>query len=305
MKHKLLLFVIIISIHFLPPKANAQAVDLTPPEQFSPVLQLLSAGDTKKAEKMLQNMRAEYGHTPDYYYVLGQVSAFKIEKAAKIRAPFLASNMRKNWEKALEIEPNHELTLVSLALFYSLAPSIIGGGSEKAQVLLHRLQHIGSPYQYSVQVVWLTSQEAKQEEITAAYLAWIDNEPQSISPRFNLAVYLIAEGAYQQGAEQLQHLDTLLQQTEPVPADEQVKVDYQWGKLAAESGDFLAQGRDRLLHLLTTETTPENISLGFAHVRLAKIFLHLNQPEQAAYHKAAAQTYAKDDKNLAGLINAL
>src|SRR5690554_4160393 len=122
-----------------PAAAVSVQLDSLPPE-LKQVLMTASEGQLKEAEKQLKSLRSSYGDTADYHYVKGSLTPFKLAGASVVRAPFIARGMRKDWEKAVEIDPNHELANFSLALFYGAAPGIVGGDKDKAAAILTHLQ---------------------------------------------------------------------------------------------------------------------------------------------------------------------
>lgn len=315
---KVFLFAVVISlcIGITSQPAVAASVQLqidTLPDELQQVMAMASEGRLKEAENELKSLRSTFGHTADYYFIKGSLAPFKLAEASVVRAPFIARGMRKDWEKAVEIDLNHELASFSLALFYGAAPGLIGGDKDKAAAILAHLQGLDSPWQYPLRANLSLAQEATLAEVKAAHLEWIEYAPEETSPRFNFAAYLINEGDYEEGAVQLAELDSLLQSsleqaeqdTKAGVAQELLRVDYQWGKLAAESGTYLATGRERLMALITTEQLPEGIGMGFVHARLAQVFQHLGEPALVAEHRSAAELLASGDTNLTGLIKKL
>lgn len=324
---KVFLFAVVISlcIGITSHPAVAASVQLqidTLPDELRQVMAMASEGRLKEAEDELKSLRSTFGHTADYYFIKGSLAPFKLAEASVVRAPFIARGMRKDWEKAVEIDPNHELASFSLALFYGAAPGLIGGDKDKAAAILAHLQALDSPWQYPLKANLAFAQEASLDVVKAAHFEWIEFAPKEIPPRFNLATYLINHEDYEAGAVQLTQLDELLQtlgvslerdaeeqetarNTSEEIAAYQLKVDYQWGKLAAESGTHLATGRERLMALITTEQLPEGIGMGFVHARLAQVFQHLGEPALVAEHRTAAELLASGDTNLTGLIKKL
>lgn len=333
---KVFLFALVIQlcIGITSQPAVAASIQLqvdTLPDELQQVMVMASEGQLKEAEDELKSLRSTFGHTADYYFIKGSLAPFKLAEASVVRAPFIARRMRKDWEKAVEIDPNHELASFSLALFYGAAPGIVGGDTEKAAAILAHLQGLDSPWQYPLKANLAFAQEASLDEVKAAHLEWIEFAPKEISPRFNLATFLINKEDYEAGAMQLAQLDELLQtlrahaelEAEPEPepeqnaeqdaeqntneevASNQLKVDYQWGKLAAESGTHLELGKERLQALISNEQLPEGIGIGFVHARLAQVFQHIGEPALVAEHRSAAELLASGDTNLTGLIKKL
>jgi len=69
---------------------------------------------------------------PDYFSALGMALSQRMDEASFMQIPFLATKMRKAFERSIALDPNHLPGLIGLARFYSNAPEIAGGSPEKA-----------------------------------------------------------------------------------------------------------------------------------------------------------------------------
>jgi len=69
---------------------------------------------------------------PDYFSALGIALGQRMDEVSFVQVPFLASKMRKAFERSVALDPNHLAGLIGLARFYSNAPEIAGGSPEKA-----------------------------------------------------------------------------------------------------------------------------------------------------------------------------
>jgi Flp pilus assembly protein TadD len=76
---------------------------------------------------------------PDYFSALGLALGQRMNGASFIQIPFLASKMRKAFERSIALDPNHLSGLIGLARFYSNAPEIAGGSPEKAAEYAQRV----------------------------------------------------------------------------------------------------------------------------------------------------------------------
>lgn len=273
-------------------------------EQFHSVYDAIEAGDARAAERALNELRRSHGNTADYHFLDGQINMLRMNDASMVRIPFIARGMRRSWEKAVEIDPEHEVSVFSLAMFYAAAPGIVGGDKEKADAFYQRLVSLESDWQFPLHVTLLASNEADEQEVDAAFEAWFEAKPELVSARMNY-VFLKNNSDERTGVHtQLQILDQLIAEDPTRATDEErAQIDYQWGKMSAESGIALAEGRDRLIALWQEQRLPENISEGFLHARLAAIYQQLEDHENAQRHFAQAKDFAKDNDGLQALLD--
>src|SRR5439155_7703170 len=54
-------------------------------------------------------------------------------RASKIRMPFMARRMRKEWERAVELDPDQIEARFGLVMFHAMAPGIMGGNKDTAR----------------------------------------------------------------------------------------------------------------------------------------------------------------------------
>ena len=82
--------------------------------------------------------RAPY--SSDSQLWLGRAFGFKASHANPIAALKLAIKVRNAFERAVELDPENIHAMSDLGEFYVAAPSLIGGGLDKAQALAARMQ---------------------------------------------------------------------------------------------------------------------------------------------------------------------
>jgi tetratricopeptide (TPR) repeat protein len=69
----------------------------------------------------------------DYHLWLGRAYGEKADRANPFSAASLAGKLRKEFERAVELNPNNVDARTDLAEFYLDAPGIVGGGQDKAR----------------------------------------------------------------------------------------------------------------------------------------------------------------------------
>ncbi|EGN74214.1 hypothetical protein A28LD_2355 [Idiomarina sp. A28L] len=264
---------------------------------FAPVVAALSENDHKAADKALKQLRRTLGNTGDYHFLEGIITVLSMNDASAIRLPFLARRMRNQWNEALEKEPNHELAHLSLLQFHANAPGIAGGDKDQAAFHAERLKQLNSPFRFQADIALAAMAEDTEAE-EAAWLAWFNDQPENLSIRIN---YIALRVNAQKYAEALSQMQYVLANTDSDNEEHQAlaaQVYYQWGKLAAESGEELANGAHYLQVLLAENRVPETTPAGWAQYRLAQIYFHQDRIEEANAMKAEAQVSAENDENL-------
>lgn len=78
----------------------------------------------------------------DYQAALGQALSQRIGEVGFMQQAMMAGRMRKAFEKAVELDPNHLGGLVGLSRYYTNAPEIAGGSAEKAREYATRVRQL-------------------------------------------------------------------------------------------------------------------------------------------------------------------
>jgi tetratricopeptide (TPR) repeat protein len=68
----------------------------------------------------------------EYHFDLGMMYAEDARDASIFRAPFIAGDIKEQFERTIELDPDHLQGRIGLAQFYLQAPGISGGDIEKA-----------------------------------------------------------------------------------------------------------------------------------------------------------------------------
>jgi len=78
----------------------------------------------------------------DYHAALGQALAQRIGEVGFMQQAMIAGRMRKAFEKALELDPNHIGALIGLSRYHTNAPKIAGGSTTKAREYARRVREL-------------------------------------------------------------------------------------------------------------------------------------------------------------------
>ncbi len=116
-------------------------------EKDAPALELLGKsyymlGAYRDASDVLRKAVELDPKNSSYYHWLGRSYGRRAENSFPLAAPGYATKARANFEKALELDPNNSEAMNDLFEYYLQAPSLLGGGMEKASQLAEKIaQH--------------------------------------------------------------------------------------------------------------------------------------------------------------------
>jgi tetratricopeptide (TPR) repeat protein len=94
-----------------------------------------------------------------YHLWLGRVYGEKADRANFLSASGLAVKVREEFERAVQLNPTDLDARVDLAEFYILAPSIMGGGEQKAQALAQSIAATSPSREH-----WIYARSAEQRK---------------------------------------------------------------------------------------------------------------------------------------------
>ena len=78
----------------------------------------------------------------DDHLWLGRALGEKADRASFMSAYSLAKHLRDEFETAVRLNPRNAEAMADLGEFYASAPSVVGGGTEKAEALLPQLDQV-------------------------------------------------------------------------------------------------------------------------------------------------------------------
>lgn len=88
--------------------------------------------DVDNAEDQAEEAVKLEGDSAEYHYWLGACYGKDAQNASIFRQPFLAKDVKNEFQKAIDINPNHVGAQSGLVQFYLFAPGIMGGDENKA-----------------------------------------------------------------------------------------------------------------------------------------------------------------------------
>ena len=202
-----------------------------------------------------------------YHHLYGAALAAGINDANVFRKAGMARDMRKAWERAVELDPDHAEARVSLVQFYLAAPRIAGGDRDKGVAQLAEVARIAD-----------ARPDALDLRMTHAFLC------QQVED------WTCAATAFEQ-----------VVANEP----ERMMAWYQIGRTALRSGARLDRGVEALRRYLTHTPTEGEPSLAWAHTRLGQIYALQEHADEARAHYDAALALEPDHEEAKQALGAL
>lgn len=93
------------------------------------------------ANECAQAVRLDPQNSDDHLW-LGRALGEQADRASFVSAYSLAKRARSEFEQAVQLDPRNAAALADLGEFYSAAPSVVGGGMDKANSVVSQLDRV-------------------------------------------------------------------------------------------------------------------------------------------------------------------
>jgi tetratricopeptide (TPR) repeat protein len=208
-----------------------------------------------------------------YHFWLGRALGEQAQNANKIKQGMLAPKVKREFERAVALDPDYLDAREGLIEFYVQAPGFMGGSVEKARQQAAEIKR-RSPYRGGFRVASLAMQTRDTAAALREYEALATQFPDSTAAHANLvATYLASR----------RHDDAWRAADRFAAAHpERLYAGYLVGRVAAESGKNLDRGEREMKRYIARGTPPANEApLANAHWRLGAIYEKRGQRDQA------------------------
>jgi tetratricopeptide (TPR) repeat protein len=284
----------------------------------------------KDAIKQFEKAIELNSYNSDYYMWLGHSFGRRTMGASIFKQAGYARKCRKNYEKAIKLNPSNIEARESLLQYYLQAPRIVGGGRDKAEFQANEINKIDEISGISA---WgkIFSYYQETEKAVNHFTSAIQNHPEEMIPYYGLINLYYNMGDYSKAADiaiqQLEINDTtaaihynlgnaqqrsgMYEQAldsyyKTLELDENYnQAFYQIGRLAAISGMYLDIGKKNLNIFISLSTKVGDSWLAWAYYRLGAIEEHLNSKVNAISSYEQALKFNKDFDEAKKALNAL
>ena len=215
-----------------------------------------------------------------YHYWFGTALSDAAQRASTARMALMARRVRKEWERAVELDPNLVDARFGLVQFYSVAPWFWGGGMDKARVQVAEIAK-RNPMRGAMARGVLAEREKKPAAEVDAYQQAVALAPDSIVTYVDLADALVRAGRV---ADAFGALDSYARRR---PNDDWVL--FHIGRVVGTSGQQLDRGEGALRQFLAAPPTDAFVpTLALSHYWLGQIAERRGAKEAAREHYRTA-----------------
>jgi len=231
----------------------------------------LIEGDYDKAIKHARKAVKADKKNSRYHFMLANGYGMKASKGG-LRAMFYGGKFKQECELAVEYDPENVQAHLALMSFCLHAPSIMGGGMEKAK---ERAETIASLDVYYGHVAHAAIAKREEDFVAAesSYLAAASVDSQNAEGWSLLGAFYIDVDRHADAVPVYERIREL----EP----EDLVAVYQLARAHAGAGDDLAAAEEGFKAYITAEDRPEEPEVASAHWRLALVYEGQGRYEEA------------------------
>lgn len=205
--------------------------------------------DYKKATDFLEKaVEAEPGNS-DYYHWLGKAFGRRAETSSPFTAPGYAAKTRRNFEKAVELDPNNREAVNDLFEYYLEAPGFLGGGLDKAANLASSIAQ-ADPAEGHYAQARLAEKRKEFGKAEQQLRRAVDLAPQQVGRVIDLAKFLAKQGRYVESDQTFQRAERI--------APDSPKLLFERADAYIHAGRNIDTARSLLKRYLAAQLTPDD-----------------------------------------------
>ncbi len=248
---------------------------------------------SSRLDDALKAMQAAVKLDPEngvYHRGLGDVYGTQAMRASVFSQFGLAKNTLREYQAAVKLAPDDVEAHVNLAMYYVMAPSIVGGSADKAheqQAIIAKLDPVQSLLAKAQEAVG--NEDAKQAETLFTQAAAQDKSTDSLRA---LGFFLSRQERYDDAIKSFQ-----------AATDKDAKdylALYQIGRLASFAKAHYDEGIAALTRYLSVTELPDNMpSIAWAHFRRGNLHENQGNAVQAQVEYQQADKLKGEDEKLA------
>jgi tetratricopeptide (TPR) repeat protein len=209
-------------------------------------------------------------YNANYHYKYGGAMGMKALKVSKLRALGLIGGVKRSFNRAAELDPNHIEVRWAMVELYMQLPGIIGGSYKKSMKYANELEDLSKVDGY----------------LAKGYIYEYDDEPEKAEEYYKKA---IAIGGSTTCYDKL--TDLYVKENQPLKAIANLEesrerhqrnaMHYQIGKVAADYNIQLEKGEKCLYAYIKNYTAKDGVPVCWAYYRLSQIFKHRGDKQKA------------------------
>ncbi|WP_298422323.1 tetratricopeptide repeat protein [uncultured Kordia sp.] len=229
----------------------------------------------------------------NYHYKYGGAMGMKALSVNKFRALGLIGDIKRSFKKAAELDPNHIDTRWALVELYMQLPGIVGGSKRTSMKYANQLENLSKVDGY----------------LAKGYIYEYDDEPELAESYYKKAIeiggsltcYKKLTDLYEKEKQPAKAIANI---EEAHKKHQRNALHYQIGKVAAEYNLELEKGEKCLYIYIENYTAKDGVPKSWAYYRLAQIFRHKRNKQEALkwIDKALTEKELKPFKKLKQVI---
>jgi tetratricopeptide (TPR) repeat protein len=231
----------------------------------------------------------------EYHHFLGTASGYKAEGSGWFSGLSLARKAQREFFEAVQLDPSNIPAQRDLINFYIAAPGIAGGGEDKADDQIKKLEAIDSVQAHLARLSLYHNLKKWNQAVEEAN-AVIAARPKDAAPYLEIADYYV-------GREGFAGMRTALGAI-PSTTTHQRRIDYYRGVADVIAGDNAQEAESLLKSYIAGGPVrrEDRASLAAAHTWLGRLFEKIGRPTEAiAEYRSAADLDPKDKTAREGL----
>jgi tetratricopeptide (TPR) repeat protein len=256
----------------------------------------LARHDPETAANLLEKAVAQTPHSAEAHYLLGSAYGTLAQEANLFKQPGLAKKTREEFERTVQLDPNHLEARFGLIQFYMVAPAFMGGSEQKAVQQANEIKKRDALTGHRA-FGYIYTRQKKADLARQEYVDSVKEQPNSAAAHYWFAVSFLLDDNYKAATDEFETA---------------VKLDpsympgwFQIGHMAALSGANLQRGEQALQKYLAYRPKFEEPPLYRAHYWLGVIQEKNGQKAEARQNYAASLRVNPSQKDVTAAMKRL
>lgn len=154
-------------------------------------------GDFRRAVDYFEKAVAADPSRATSHHWLGRAWGRRAETSGPFTAPVYAARARQAFEKAVELDPRDAEAVNDLFSYYLDAPGFLGGGLDKAQALIPKIQ-ASDPAEVHYALAQIAMKRKQYDAAEGQLRKAVELAPRKVGRLVDLAKFLATRGKYQE-----------------------------------------------------------------------------------------------------------
>jgi tetratricopeptide (TPR) repeat protein len=236
-----------------------------------------------------QAVKLDNGNSDDHMW-LARALGEKADRATFLNAYALAKRTRAEFELSVQLNPRNAEALADLGEFYSAAPGVVGGGTDKANAVAAQLDKVDPARAHELRA----RIAAEQKDFTTAEQEFKQAMASSLHPAFQWMTL----ASFYRGRERWPEMESAIHSgNKAAERDKSAAVAlYNGASVLTRANRDPELAAKMLENYLASPVKTEEAPAFVAHIRLARLKDQLGDHDGANQERAAAQALAQEYK---------